>query len=312
MSRPINRVQATAPGKLNLYFEVGGLQPNGYHLVASVYQAVSLEEVVSASASDNFGLSVSGSLDAAQLAEVPTGAENLVFRAAHLLAQKAGIELPSPVHFEIFKAVPLAGGMGGGSADAAAALVALNELWCLGFSEQELLAIGTELGADVPFAMLGGAALGTGTGSSLESVSSGELHLVLLPAGVGLSTPRVYAQLDSLRSAAGESVTDRAEPEAPLALLTALAAGDASKLAKHMRNDLEPAALSLLPELSQRIELATNLGALRAMVSGSGPTVMALCESAGHAADLALALAERGEHPLVIRSSADGVRLRAE
>jgi 4-diphosphocytidyl-2-C-methyl-D-erythritol kinase len=302
-------VVATAQGKINLYFQVGSLLEDGYHEVASVYQAVSLAERVAVTSASEWGVSVTGSIAATQLAEVPQGPENLVIRAAFSLARRVGFEEASPIRFEIDKRVPVAGGMGGGSADAAAALVAVNELWCLGLDSTELAEIAAELGADVPFALAGGTALGTGTGTELRPVNSAQLHWVLITGTEGLSTPSVYAELDRLRVEAGEPVTERAEAAVPEQLLEALASGDLDVISELIHNDLEPAAISLRPELAQKISLAESLGGLRAMVSGSGPTVLCLARSLEHATELAEALSARGERAVAVHSSSRGAQL---
>jgi 4-diphosphocytidyl-2-C-methyl-D-erythritol kinase len=304
-------VIATAQGKINLYFQVGSLLETGYHEVASVYQAVSLAERVAVTAASEWGVSVTGSISAMQLAQVPQGPENLVIRAAFSLARRVGFEEASPIQFEIEKRVPVAGGMGGGSADAAAALVAVNELWCLGLEGPELAEVAAELGADVPFALAGGTALGTGTGTELHPITSAKLHWVLITGAEGLSTPSVYAELDRLRAEAGEPVSERAQAAVPEHLLAALDAGDLEAVSKLIHNDLEQAAISLRPELAQKIALAQSVGALRAMVSGSGPTVLCLARSSEHADELVAALGTRGEQAIAVHSSARSAQLAA-
>jgi 4-diphosphocytidyl-2-C-methyl-D-erythritol kinase len=299
---------ATAQGKINLFFKVGSLLESGYHEVASVYQAVSLAERVAVMAASEWRVSVTGSIAPSQLAEVPQGPENLVIQAAFGLARRVGFEEASPIAFEIEKRVPVAGGMGGGSADAAAALVAINELWCLGLESAELAAAAAELGADVPFAVTGGTAVGSGTGTDLSPITSAELHWVLMLGDLGLSTPRVYAELDRLRLAEGEAVSELEQPVVPEALISALSKGDLPTIADLIHNDLEAAAISLMPDLAQKIELAESLGGLRAMVSGSGPTVLCLARSKAHATELAEALTDRGEKALAVHSSALGAR----
>lgn len=290
-----NRVTVSAPGKINIFFKVGALQDNGYHEVLSVYQALELRETVSVTTSDNWSVSVSGDLSDEQIAAVPTGEDNLVVRAAKSIAELAGIEDPHPVNFEITKNVPVAGGMGGGSADAAAALLAIDELWCTGVDGDALLHKAAELGADIPFALLGGTAIGVGKGDDLEPIYDvKQLHWVLVPMDVGLSTPRVYAKLDEIRAARGENPELVATPSKPRELISALQFGDAREVAKYLHNDLQEAAIALMPELSITMHAGLAAGALAAMVSGSGPTVAMLAESEAAAESIANHLAFEG------------------
>lgn len=290
-----NRISVSAPGKINIFFKVGSLQQNGFHEVLSIYQALDLRETVSVSVADNWQVSVSGALSAEQIAAVPTGEENLVVRAAKSIAELAGLENPHPVNFEITKNVPVAGGMGGGSADAAAALLAVDELWCTGVDGEALLHKAAELGADIPFALIGGTAVGVGKGDDLEPIDDvKQLHWVLVPMDAGLSTPRVYAKLDEIRAARGENPGLIATPSKPRELISALQFGDAREVAKYLHNDLQEAAVALMPELSITMHAGLAAGALAAMVSGSGPTVAMLAESEAAAESIAKHLAFEG------------------
>lgn len=307
-----NRVTVSAPGKINIFFKVGALQDNGYHEVLSVYQALDVRETVSVSSADAWNVSVSGALSADQIAAVPTGEDNLVVRAAKTVAELAGLENPHPVNFEITKNVPVAGGMGGGSADAAAALLAVDELWCTGVDGEALLSKAAELGADIPFALLGGTAIGIGKGDDLEPIDGvQELHWVLVPMDAGLSTPRVYAKLDEIRSARGEAPDLVATPSKPSELISALQFGDAREVAKHLHNDLQEAAIALMPELSTTMHAGLAAGALAAMVSGSGPTVAMLTESADAAESIANQLAFDGYIAIPARGPAKGTLMES-
>ena len=259
-------VTASAPGKINLFFTVGALQPDGFHEVVSIYQALNLREIVTVRAAEEFSLTVSGITEG-----VPTDETNLAIRAAKFVSS-------SPVAIHIEKTVPVAGGMGGGSADAAAAVVAVSQM----AGAQVSPARTVTLGSDVPFAILGGTALGTGRGELLTPLeTSGELHWVLVPAGVGLSTPEVYRTLDQLRPEPIE--------RDPMPLIAALRKGVPSDIAPLLHNDLQQAALHLRPELQESIDALESAGALRAMVSGSGPTILALVDSADEALRIAAA-----------------------
>jgi 4-diphosphocytidyl-2-C-methyl-D-erythritol kinase len=289
---------------------VGALQENGYHEVLSVYQALDLRETVTVTSADNWQVSVSGALSADQIAAVPTGEENLVVRAAKSIAELAGLENPHPVNFEITKNVPVAGGMGGGSADAAAALLAVDELWCTGVDGEALLHKAAELGADIPFALIGGTAIGVGKGDDLEPIDDvNQLHWVLVPMDVGLSTPRVYAKLDEIRAARGENPELVATPSKPRELISALQFGDAKEVARYLHNDLQEAAVALMPELSITMHAGLAAGALAAMVSGSGPTVAMLAESAAAAQSIANHLAFEGYIAIPTHGPAKGTLL---
>jgi 4-diphosphocytidyl-2-C-methyl-D-erythritol kinase len=307
-----NRISVSAPGKINIFFQVGALQENGFHEVLSVYQALDLRETVTVSAADSWQVSVSGALSAEQIAAVPTGEENLVVRAAKSIAELAGLDNPHPVNFEITKNVPVAGGMGGGSADAAAALLAVDELWCIGIDGEALLHKAAELGADIPFALIGGTAIGVGKGDDLEPIDDvNQLHWVLVPMDAGLSTPRVYAKLDEIRAARGEDPELVATPSKPRELISALQFGDAREVAKYLHNDLQEAAVALMPELSITMHAGLAAGALAAMVSGSGPTVAMLAESAAAAESLANHLAFEGYIAIPTHGPAKGTLMES-
>lgn len=284
-------VVVRAPAKINLVLRVGDLAEDGYHDVVSVYQAVSLLEEVTASApQDDEGVSVTVRGTGAD--EVPTDGSNLAVRAALLLAERTGVE--PAVQLAIRKAAPVAGGMAGGSADAAAALVACDLLWGTGLGREDLLELGAELGSDVPFALVGGTALGTGRGDRVTSLlARGEYHWVLALATGGLSTPSVYAECDRLRAVAGRPVPD-VEPQVPADLAQALRTGDAPGLGEALANDLQDAACSLRPELRRVLDLGRDHGVLGGVVSGSGPTVALLVAGSSEALELAVALTASG------------------
>lgn len=280
----IRQVRVRAPGKVNLSLAVGALAPDGYHPLATVFQAVSLYEDVTARASDRFELTVAGPFADG----VPTDETNLAIRAARLLAEQVGID--DGVHLHVHKGVPVAGGMAGGSADAAAALVACDALWQTGLSRETLADLAARLGSDVPFALLGHTAIGTGRGHLLTpAMTRGEYHWVFAIRTQGLATPAVYAAFDRISGAAAE-----AEPQADLELMQALRAGDPASLGVALRNDLEPAAIELAPELTETLAVAHDAGALGAIVSGSGPTVAALARGAKHALVIAAGLTAAG------------------
>jgi 4-diphosphocytidyl-2-C-methyl-D-erythritol kinase len=306
-----DRVHVRAPGKLNLFFEVGGVQADGYHDVASAYQAVSLYEDVWAEPAEDFTITIAGSLD---VSEVPADDRNLALRAARLLAQKTGHG--GGVHLDIHKNVPVAGGMGGGSADAAAALVACDALWATDVGAAELQRLAARLGADVPFALMGGTAVGTGRGDQLNpALAKGRFDWVIVPADGGLSTPEVYQHLDLLREQSGVGPAPRTigaigrAPAVDPAVLQALRAGDPVALAERVRNDLQPAALSLRPDLRDILELGERSGALVGMVSGSGPTLAFLAGDPESALELQVTLSAAGIKALHVHGPVSGARV---
>jgi 4-diphosphocytidyl-2-C-methyl-D-erythritol kinase len=257
-------VTVRAPAKVNVQLAVGDVRPDGFHDLANVFLAVGLYDEVTASPADGLRITAEGR----DIEGVPLDETNLAARAAILLAKRYGIE--PDVRLHIVKDIPVAGGMAGGSADAAAALVACDALWETGASREELLAICAELGSDVPFSLVGGAALGVGRGEQLTPLEvGGSFHWVFVTSEVGLSTPAVYRECDRLRAEGGGSVP---EPVADPALLAALRAGDARELARTLSNDLQGAAVSLRPELGDTLAAGVAAGALAAIVSGSGPS----------------------------------------
>jgi 4-diphosphocytidyl-2-C-methyl-D-erythritol kinase len=301
---PTRRVHVRAPGKLNLFFEVGPVGDDGYHDVASVYQAVTLFEDLWASRAAESSISVSGDVD---VSGVPLDERNLAVRAARLVTDAVGWE--GGIRLEIHKGVPVAGGMGGGSADAAAALVAVNELVDGGLSGADLHELAARLGADVPFALLGGTAVGTGRGDELApALGRGRFSWVLVSDGDGLSTPQVYGALDRIRAEA-DIRPDRAVPSVDPAVLRALRSGDALALAAVIRNDLQLAALSLRPALADVLDEGLAAGALGGLVSGSGPTVAFLVSDEAHGRRIAERLDAGGRRSHVVSGPAPGARV---
>lgn len=303
-------ITASAPGKTNLFFAVGPLQNDGFHEVASVYLALNLREEVTVTPSAEWSVSVSGNVSVDQLASVPTGPENLVVKAAHRVAELAGITA-QPVSFAIEKHVPVAGGMGGGSADAAAALVAVNALWCSGVDDR--LTDTVALGADVPFAVTGGIAVGLGRGEQLTPIDGvAELNIVLVTSDEGLSTPAVYKRLDELRASAGLDPKAVAPATVPVDLIAALKSGNLSAIAPLLKNDLQEAALDLRPDLRETIAAGIAAGALTGFVSGSGPTVAFLAEDANEAEELAQKLHAASRNAIAAAGPAVGAFIREE
>lgn len=273
-----------APAKLNLHLSVGALRPDGFHDLTTVFQAVGLYDEVTLERADALTVTAEGPGAGA----VPLDATNLAARAVVLLAERTGNDPRVGVHLR--KAIPVAGGCAGGSADAAAALVGCDALWGADQTKDQLAGLGAELGSDVPFSLHGGTALGTGRGEQLTPVlGQGSYSWVLALSDAGLSTPAVYAELDRQRETGPVGVVSD-----PSAVLAALRSGDPVALGHALANDLQPAALALAPALRPMVDAARSLGALGAVVSGSGPTVAVLARDAAHGEALAAALARSG------------------
>ncbi|MFC4561939.1 4-(cytidine 5'-diphospho)-2-C-methyl-D-erythritol kinase [Nocardiopsis mangrovi] len=301
-------ITVRVPAKVNLQLAVGPAREDGYHDLVNVFHAVALFDEVTVreprprAELPLVGLSVSGDLGP-HLARVPLDATNLAARAARLVARETASATPVELH--LHKRIPVAGGMAGGSADAAGALVACNTFWSAGLSDGDLLALAAELGSDVAFPLVGGTAVGTGRGEVLTPADSpGRYHWVFALAEGGLSTPDVFGEYDRLRPGAPEPAGD---PE----LMAALAAGDAARLGAALSNDLERAALSLRPDLAGVLAAGRAAGALGAIVSGSGPTCAFLAASAAEAAEIAAALDASGRCAATVTTQghADGARV---
>ena len=301
------------PAKINLQLAVGPRRADGYHDLVTVFHAVSLYDDVTVAEVDGPGpdrVLVSGEgADA-----VPAGPDNLALKAAAALAQAAGVppDHGRVLEITIRKRIPVAAGLAGGSADAAAALVACNELWSTGFSPEYLGEVAAGVGSDVAFALIGGTAVGQGRGERLTpALASGEYHWVLAVADGQLSTPEVYATLDRLRAARdpGPGQADAGppgtgpEPVLDNALMAALRSGDPAAVGRALSNELQPAAISLFPQLRQTLAVGRELGALGAIVAGSGPTCVFLAPDAERAVDLAVSLSGAGVCRAVARAA---------
>lgn len=280
-------VTVRVPGKINLELIVGPRREDGYHELATIFHTVGIYDHVTVTEAQTWSVQVSG----ATAKGVPTNASNLALKAAKLLARRYDID--GAVALSIDKNIPVAGGMAGGSADAAAALVACEALWGLGLSRDDLEPLAARLGSDVPFLLHGGTAIGSGRGERVAPVlARGELHWVLwVSPDAGLSTPEVYAECDRLRAASGEAVAD---PVPSGDLVAALRTMDTTTVGAALHNDLQEAAISLRPVLGDVLEAGSALGAQGAIVSGSGPTVAFLVGTQAEAIDLSVGLAARG------------------
>jgi 4-diphosphocytidyl-2-C-methyl-D-erythritol kinase len=302
----VTSVTVRVPAKINLQLAVGPLRPDGYHGLVTVFHAVSLFDEVTVVAAEADGVTVSG--EGAGL--VPENADNLALRAVRALreavakrggavggagvgeagrARAGGIR---GVAVTIAKRIPVAGGMAGGSADAAAALVACDELWGTGLSREELREVAGGVGSDVAFAVLGETAIGRGRGERLTpapSATPATYHWVLAFADGHLSTPTVFRALDRQRQG-----HEADEPELSAELMEALSKGDPVKLGAALSNDLQEPALTLFPALRKTLDAGLEAGAFGALVSGSGPTCFFLARDEAQATDLAASLSGAG------------------
>lgn len=293
---PLNSITVRVPAKVNLQLSVGPREANGYHNLVSVFQAVSIFDDVTLTKS-NPGSGVTISVTGEQTHGVPEDGSNLAVKAAHLIAEKFDIDVD--VHIEVKKSIPVAGGMAGGSADAAATLVAMDALYKLEASREELLELGSQLGSDVPFMIAGGTAVGTGRGDQLTpALSRGTYHWVFALSTVGLSTPAVYGECDRMRAE-----LEVADPKVSDSLMQALLTGNPELVGKSLYNDLQNPACSLRPALSLILDVGRDYGALGAIVSGSGPTVAFLVADEEAGLDLAVALTASGVVGSVARAT---------
>tara|TARA_B110000503_G_C7159983_1_gene419189 strand:+ start:2469 stop:3335 length:867 start_codon:yes stop_codon:yes gene_type:complete len=278
-----------------LQLAVGPLETDGFHNLVTVFQAISIYDEVTIRKSDP-GSGVTISIVGDHVHGVPADDTNLAVKAAQLLAKSFEIEID--VHIEVNKTIPVAGGMAGGSADAAAVIVGINDLYNLDMTRDEMLNLGAQLGSDVPFMINGGTAIGQGRGDQLTAaLSRGTYHWVLALSSVGLSTPAVYQECDRLRSG-----LDIAAPQTSDGLMQSLLAADAKAVGLALHNDLQSAACSLRPALTLVLDVGEEYGALGAIVSGSGPTVAFLVANEEQGLDLAVALTSSGVVGSVVRA----------
>jgi 4-diphosphocytidyl-2-C-methyl-D-erythritol kinase len=312
--RPVRQLRVETPAKLNLALGVGPVRADGYHELATLFYALDLTDTLDAvlvhDPGGDSGAPVSLTVPSGQpnAEPLPTDERNLAVAACLLLRRRYGVR--QGIHLRLDKRIPVSGGLAGGSADAAAALVAANALWRLGLDAGELASLGAELGSDVPFALTGGAAIGHGRGEQVTPVPAGARQdFVLVCADQGLSTPAVYREFDRMR--ADGSAAPGAQ-EVPVALLDALAAGDVAGIAATVHNDLQQAAVALRPELGEILADGLDAGARAVLVSGSGPTCALLAHDRAHAETLCAAMTGRnrsGGAVLAVSGPAPGARI---
>ena len=289
-------VTARVPAKVNLQLSVGPLGADGFHEVTTVFQAISLFDDVTVATADK-GEGIKISITGQTSVGVPADNSNLAVKAAQLMIKN--YDLPEDLVIKLKKEIPVAGGMAGGSADAAGVIVGLDSLFELGLSRDVMESVGSKIGSDVPFSICGGVAIGTGRGDQITpALAKGSYNWVLALSGQGLATPSVYQECDRLRE--GLSI---APPVVSEPLMQALRAGDAKALGKALTNELQPAACSLRPALRLVLDVGVDYGALGGVVSGSGPTVAFLVSDDEHAMDLTVALSSSGVVSSVVRAS---------
>lgn len=266
-------IREPAPGKVNPFLRVLGRRDDGHHDIETLLQPITVTDGVEAAPAEGLSLAVAGP----ESAGVPTGDDNLALRAARALRERARVE--AGARLLIAKQVPVAAGLGGGSADAAAALRALNDLWGCGLSPEELAAVGASVGSDVPGLVLRGPVLARGRGEIVERYRIGRTWWVVLPLGFEVRAADAYGWWDE----DGETGPD------PEALLGALRAGLVEAAAPLLFNDLQGPVIRRHPEVAEGVERLTGAGATAAIMCGSGPTAIGLCRGGDHAEEVALA-----------------------
>jgi 4-diphosphocytidyl-2-C-methyl-D-erythritol kinase len=293
-----HRVTVRVPGKVNLQLSVGPKRADGFHDIATVFQAVSIFDDVRLSLAEEFDRQerFSVTIKSDNPHSVPTDQSNLAYVAADLMYRR--FELDGAIDIQIDKKIPVAGGMAGGSANAAGVIVAIDALFSLGLSKAEMEEIGSGIGSDVPFSISGGTAIGTGRGEQLTpALARGSYSWVFALSNNGLSTPAIYGECDRLREG-----MDISPPQVSESVMHALRSSDAKALGKALQNDLQPAACSIRPALRLILDVGMDYGALGGIVSGSGPTVAFLAEDEDHALDLVVALTSSGVVGNVVRA----------
>ena len=280
-------VTVRVPAKVNLQLAVGPREADGFHNLVTVFQAISIyDDVTITKTTPGSGITIAITGDHTH--GVPADSTNLAVKAAQLIADD--YDFAVDIHIDVVKSIPVAGGMAGGSADSAAVIVGLNDLFNLEMSREEMLEFGSQLGSDVPFMITGGTAIGLGRGDQLTAaLSRGTYHWVLALSTVGLSTPAVYQECDRLRAG-----LDIAAPQTSDVLMQSLLAADPKAVGLALQNDLQSAACSLRPALTLVLDVGEEYGALGAIVSGSGPTVAFLVGDEEQGLDLAVALTSSG------------------
>lgn len=281
-----------AHAKINLYLDVLSQLPKGYHNIQSVMQSLELADILSLSVCSS-GIEVVCGLS------IPPQ-DNLAYKAAAIFKKETGAT--EGVVIKIEKNIPVAAGLGGGSADAAAVLTGLNILWNINLPLEDLQKIAAKIGADVPFCLVGGTMLAEGIGDILKPLPpTPPVYIVVAKSSFGLSTAQVYKELDK-------------EKPTPLKKLDAVCAslekGDLFEISQHLNNILESVVLKSHPEIKELKEIALANGASGALMSGSGPSVFALAEKRGVAESILKALRPRSDFAILTRCSNNGVEVK--
>lgn len=267
-------ITVKANAKINLFLEVGEIRPDRRHNVETIMQKVSLCDELFIEKCDSIRLETDKGL--------PTDRGNLAYRAAELFFESSGIN--EGAFIRIKKNIPIAAGLAGGSADAAAALKGLNKLYDAPFTQEKLLELGGKLGSDVPFCISEGAKIATGAGEILSPCPSlKNCHIVIAKAGEGMSTPEAYGMIDEMRK---NSPSKRRTPDR---LLSALTANDLDGICGEIYNIFERVVVPVRPRVREIKETLIGNGACGAMMSGSGPSVFGLFKNqkdAGIASDI--------------------------
>jgi 4-diphosphocytidyl-2-C-methyl-D-erythritol kinase len=276
-------IRVRTHAKLNLFLRVIGRRPDGYHEIESIFHGVSLADEMHIRPTEDDGVNIEMRGASGPISEEIDLENNLAYLAARSLIDR-GIT-PTGLRIDIEKNIPIAGGLGGGSSNAAGVLVALNELWGAGLGSEDLNDVGASVGSDVPYCLVGGTMLATARGEKLTSLPSPtEIHFVLGISNIPLLTKDVYERWDHLGAEPGDGSAS---------MTLALGAGDPYEVGQLLHNDLEPAAFSLRPELQDSKDAISNAGALGAALTGSGPTLFGLASDAEHAREIASKIENR-------------------
>lgn len=274
ISTYLDDVVVWTPAKVNLFLEVLGKRPDGYHEIATLMVAIRLYDTLVFRTAPDLTLRCSN-------VQLSSGADNLVLRAAKLLQERTGCKQGAGIR--LVKRIPMAAGLAGGSSDAAATLLGLNDLWKLGRSDAELAKIGAEIGSDIPFFFDTPAAWCTGRGEIVTPLKLPiPLDFVLLCPSFGMPTAAVYKNV--------------AIPAAPIcadAICSALVQGDVDLIGKLLHNRLQTAAEGLDPRMSEYARMLAEAGPAGSLMSGSGSTLFALCRSPDEADRVAASLKTR-------------------
>ncbi len=305
-----------APAKINLYLEILGDRPDGYHELAMILQSIDLADQIDLRSNGTDQIRVS-----CDDPQIPTDSSNLAYRAAALMANQFAemYRKFGGVDISLHKRIPMGAGLAGGSADAAAVLVGMNLMWKLGLTQTELRELAAQLGSDIPFCISGGTALATGRGEQLAPLPSVDFLYAVLAKhrNVGISTPWAYKtyrqQFSGSYVSDQDSLLQRQQRVHSGGIVSAIGQRDGAKIGQLLHNDLEKVVLPTYPQVERLRQTLSEFDTLGVMMSGSGSTVFALVESKAQAEQVRLQLKAALPDPNLdiwtTRLIANGIRL---